>query len=141
LSEQNIELHRRTLEAFNARDVEAFLAFVDPSVEYHPVIATIGGVTVYHGHEGIRSWFEDFEEVWGEVRVEPEAYFDLGERTLMFYRLQARGRQSGAEVSMELAMVVRWRENLLVYSKVYTERAEALSELGVSEDALEPIAP
>jgi hypothetical protein len=59
----------------------------------------------------------------------------------MFYRLQGRGRQSGVEVSMELAMVVRWRENLLVYSKVYTERAEALSELGVSEDALEPVAP
>jgi ketosteroid isomerase-like protein len=81
LSEQNVELHRRNLEAFNTRDVEASLAFVDPSVEYHPVLATIGGVTVYHGHEGIRSWFEDLEEVWGEVRVEPEAYFDLGERT------------------------------------------------------------
>ena len=73
--------------------------------------------------------------------MEPEAYFALGEQTLLFYVLRGRGRQSGAEVTMQLAQVARWRDNLMVYSKVYTDKGEALRDLGVSEDALEPIAP
>jgi ketosteroid isomerase-like protein len=142
LSKQNVELHRRALEAFNSRDVEAFVAYIDPSAEYHPVLAAVSGVTIYHGHEGVRTWFRDFEDVWGkEVHVEPQAYFDLGEQTLLFYVLRARGRQSGAEVTMRFTQVARWRDNLMVYSKVYTQREEALRELGVSEDALDPIAP
>ena len=118
------------------------IALTDPSVEYHPVLATVGGVNVYRGHDGIRSWFEDFYEVWGnQIRIEPKAYFDLGEQTLMSYVLWGRGRSSGAEVTMTFTQVIRWRDNRVVYSKVYTDRDEALSDLGISEDALEPIAP
>jgi ketosteroid isomerase-like protein len=141
LSKQNIELHRRALEAFNARDVEAFIAYVDPSSEYYPVLATLDGVTVYHGHDGVRSWFADFQDVWGEIRVEPEAYFDLGELTILSYVLRARGRQSDVEVTMQFTQVAKWRDNLMVYVKVYTSREEALADLGASEDELEPIAP
>jgi hypothetical protein len=42
---------------------------------------------------------------------------------------------------MHLTTVTRWRDGLLVYLKVYTHRQDALSDLGFSEDALEPIAP
>jgi hypothetical protein len=76
-----------------------------------------------------------------EIRIEPSAVFDLGERTLMFYVLRGRGRLSGAEVTSQFTMMARWRNNLCVYAKVYTEREAALTDLGVSEDALEPITP
>jgi hypothetical protein len=39
------------------------------------------------------------------------------------------------------AQVCTWREGLMVYGKVYVDREDALTELGLSEDALEPIAP
>ena len=54
MSERNIELVRRYIAAFNARDVEAAIALCDPSIEYHSVFA--GAVTgaVYHGHDGVR---------------------------------------------------------------------------------------
>jgi ketosteroid isomerase-like protein len=142
MSQQNVELHRRVAEAFNARDVEAMLPFTDPDVEYQPVLAQVGGVSVYRGHDGLRSWFKDFEEVWGDqIRIEPEAYFDLGEQTVLFYVLRGRGKRSGAEVTMQFTQVVRWRDNRIIYSKVFTDRDEALRDLGVSEDTLEPIDP
>jgi hypothetical protein len=34
-----------------------------------------------------------------------------------------------------------WREGLMVYFKGYAHREDALRDLGVSEEALEPIAP
>jgi ketosteroid isomerase-like protein len=140
VSEQNVELHRRLIEAFNARDIEEFIALSDPSIELHAVFSEIGGI--YQGHDGLRTWAREVEDAWGdERRIEPEAYFDLGERTLAFNGLRGRGRQSGAEVAMRYAQVVRWRDGLSVYFKAYVRREDALRELGVSQDELEPIAP
>jgi hypothetical protein len=34
-----------------------------------------------------------------------------------------------------------WRDGLCLSHKAYTQREDALRELGVPEDALEPIAP
>jgi hypothetical protein len=68
-------------------------------------------------------------------------YFDLGEHTLAFDVLHGRGRHSGAEVALPGAAVTRWRDRQCVYFKAYAHREEALGDLGVSEDALELIAP
>jgi hypothetical protein len=140
---QNVELHRRAIEAFNARDIEALVArFFDPSIELHSAFAAIGGA-IYHGHDGLRKWHRDLEDAWGdEIRIAPEAYFDLGEHTLVSYVFRGRGRQSGAEVAMPATQVCRWRDGLCVSLKVYASREEALRDLGVSEeDTMEPIAP
>jgi len=141
VSGQNVELHRRAVEAFNARDVDAFLAYLNPSIEFHSVLAAVDGET-YLGHDGIRSWYRSLKDAWGdEFRGEAEAFFDLGEYTLLFHVVYARGRHSGAEVAMQAAQVARWRDGLCVYFKAYVHREDALRDLGVSEDALEPIAP
>ena len=140
MSTENVELHRRILEAFNGRDIDAMIACLDPSVEYHPVLSAIG-VSVYHGHDGLRSWFGQLDDAWEELRVEAEAYFDLGEQTLLFHVLRGRGKHSGAEVAMHGAQVCGWRDGLGVYAKQYAHREEALRDLSISEDALERIAP
>jgi ketosteroid isomerase-like protein len=127
--------------AFNARDIEAWIALADPQIEFRSAFAAVGGA-VYHGHEGLRRYFRDIDSVWGdEIRLETEAYFDLGERTLVFQVLHGRGRQSGAEVAMPVALVARWRDGLAVNMKSYAHRADALKDMGVSEEDLEPIDP
>jgi hypothetical protein len=141
MSERNVALHRRWVEAFNARDIEGVIACSDPSIEFHSTFAAVGGA-VYHGHDGVRRWQRDTEDVWGtEIRAEPEAFFDLGEHTLVFVVMRGRGRHSRVEVAMSNAAVARWRDGLIVYWKAYVQREDALSDLGVSEDELEPIAP
>ena len=141
MSEQNVELHRRVVEAFNAHDIEAMIAYCDPSIDWHSHFAAVGGA-VYHGHDGMRKWWRDLEDIWGdEIRIEPEVYFDVGEHTLTFNALRGRGRQSGAEVALTAAQLLRWRDGLAIRMKGYAHREDALRDLGVSEDALEPIAP
>jgi hypothetical protein len=129
------------VEAYSARDIEALIAYLDPAVELHPVFAAAGGA-VYKGHDGIRNWYRDQADAFGdELRAEPEAYFDLGEETLVFYVLRGRGRQSGVDVAMPFAQACRWRDGVCIYSKIYAGREDALRDLGASEDALEPISP
>ena len=102
--------------------------------------AVDGGV--YHGHDGLREYFNDVGDAWeGQIRLEPEGYFDLGENTLAIYVLHGHGRQSGVEVTMPFAQVIRWRDGLVVHLKAYADAEDALSELGISEDRLEWIDP
>lgn len=140
-AEQNVELHRQSVEAFNARDVDAFVAFCDPQIELHSSVTVPGGA-VYQGHEGVRRWHRDLEEGWGDdLRIEPETYFELGEHTITFHVLHGRGLQSGADVAKPAAHLCRWRDGRIVYFKGYSERGDAFRDLGVSAEALEPIAP
>jgi hypothetical protein len=141
MSERNVELHRRAIEAFNARDIEALIPLCDSGVELHSAFAAIGG-GIYNGHDGLWKYFRDYEDAWGaEIHANPEAYFDLGEHTLFFFVMQGRRQHSRAEVAMAVTQVARWRDGLLVYLKSYMQREVALSDLGVSEDDLVRIEP
>src|SRR5438445_4504369 len=139
MSDGNVELFRRLIEAFNTRDVEAMIAYCDPSIDFHSTFAAVGGA-IYQGHDGIRRWHRDLGDAWGEIRTEPEAYF-LGQDTLLFFVLHGRGRHSRAEVATPVASVTRWRDGLMIYLKNCTQRDDALRDLGVSEDEVEPIEP
>lgn len=75
------------------------------------------------------------------MRIEPEAYFDLGETTLLFLVARARGSSSGAEVVMATAHVLTWRDGLAISFRGYAGREGALADLGVSRDALQAIDP
>lgn len=139
MSQENVELYRRAFRAFNARDIEAFIALCDPHIDFHSTFAAVGGAR-YSGHDGLRRWHRDLEDAWGEgIRVEPEAYFDIDNQTLTFGVLYGRGRQSGAEVVMPYAGVARWRDGVCTYWKAYGEKESALRDLGLSEEALEPL--
>jgi hypothetical protein len=140
VSERNVELTRGYIDAFNRRDIEAFIAYCDPSLELHSTFAVVGGV--YSGHEGLRRWHEAMEEIWGEdIRSETEALFDLGEHTLAYVVLHGRSPHSSAEVTVPIAHLVRWCGDRAVYAKSYVDRQDALNDLGVSDDELEPMAP
>ena len=131
-----MDLHRRLAETFSAGEMDAFIAYCDPSIEFHTEFAAVAGC--YQGHDGMRKFFRDYDDVWGEgIRVEPEAYFDLGEHTLLFIVVRGHGRHSGLEVVMASAHLARWRDGLLIYFKAYAHREDALRDLGVSQNALE----
>jgi ketosteroid isomerase-like protein len=137
MSEGNVELMRRFADAWNAGEIETVIACCDPDVEVHSAFAALG-VGLYQGHDGVRDWLRDLEDAWGAgFRIEIERVFDLGEHTLAFSVWRGRGRHSGAEVAMQATPVARSRNGLLVYYKSFTQRDDALRELGVSESELE----
>ena len=132
---------RAFTEAFNAGDIEGVIACCDSKVEFQSTFAAVGG-GVYHGHDGIREWHRDIRETWGEeIRSDLETLFDVGENMLVFTVLHGRGQQSGVEVELSAALVVRLRDGLLVNLRGYSHREDALNDLNVAVDGLVPIAP
>jgi ketosteroid isomerase-like protein len=141
VSEQNIETLRRAVEAYNARDVDAFIAFFDPSVELHSAFSAVGGAD-YHGYEGLHKFFGDFGQAWGDdLHVEPEGYFDLGDQVISSYVVHGRRPQTGVDVELPSALIASFRDGRIVRLKAYAHREDAFADLDVSEDDLERIAP
>ena len=52
MSQENVELVQRENEAFNRRDLGAYLALMDPEVEWTPYEVWVQGGEPYRGHAG-----------------------------------------------------------------------------------------
>jgi ketosteroid isomerase-like protein len=135
MSQENVDAFRRALEAYNRRDIGSFLEAFDPTVEIHPLTLAMFGKeeTVYRGHEGIRQFIRDVDEVLPGIQVEPLEIRDLGERIVANGRLQARGRASGAEVESPIGWLVEFREGRVIRMADYLDPKRALEAAGLRE--------
>lgn len=83
-----MERYRRSLDAFNRRDLDAILALMDDQVEVGSrQVAIEGG---YHGHEGLRRWGTDLFDAIPDYTAEMEELHDLGDAVLMRIRAEAQ---------------------------------------------------
>jgi len=57
MSRENIERFHQVIDAFNWRDLDAYLALMDPDVEFVPYERAVEGGCAYHGHTGVRQRF------------------------------------------------------------------------------------
>jgi ketosteroid isomerase-like protein len=137
MSEENVEIARRSFEAFNRAFTEGaddLYALLDPEVEWIPATAILEGRS-YHGHEGVRRWIEDMKRDWEDFEPRPEEFLDLGDdRVLALGSWHARGR--GGDVPLDFphaAWLAQYREGKLVRMQTFTERQEALEAAGLSE--------
>ena len=131
MSRENVELHYRAGDAFNRRDLDAFLALMDPEVEFIPYVVTMEGT--YRGHDGIRRWWQDLFEVFPDWKVEAEEVRDLGDLTLMRGRLRGQGATSGAPFERPYWGAVEWRDEQIVWWHAFGSEAEALEAVGLRE--------
>jgi ketosteroid isomerase-like protein len=132
MSQENVEIVRRGYDAWNSGDLDAFLQDLDPNVEWH---LPEGGLNVgiRRGREAIRQLVEDFLDIWDDLRVEPERFFERGDQIVVFIRIRGRGKGSGVEMENRAAHVATVRSGKVVRLVVYPERAEALEAVGLSE--------
>ena len=128
MSQENVETFRRAIDAYNRRDIDAFLESFDPMVETHPLTLAMFGQegTVYRGHEGVRQFIRDVDEALREIQVEPVEIRDLGERIVARGRLRARGRASGAEIESPVSWLVDFKNGRVIRMRDYLDFREAL---------------
>jgi ketosteroid isomerase-like protein len=133
MSQENVELAYRAWEAFNGRDLAAFLALMDDDVETIPRTVAVEGGGHYHGHDGVRHWWKDLFDVFPDFAIEAVEVRDLGD--LVFAAVRVRGHGGGSDTPTEEAIwnVIRWRRGKCVWWSSFDTQAEALEALGLSE--------
>ena len=68
MSQENVELTYRAFDAFNRRDLDASLALMDDDVEGMPRTVFMDGS--YHGHDGMRRWWDNWLDTFPDFRIE-----------------------------------------------------------------------
>jgi ketosteroid isomerase-like protein len=132
MSQENVELVRRSCEAFVAGDVETAMSALDPQIEWH---ATVGGIDegrVYHGHEEVIKGFVDYFETWERMDMRAERFIDAGdEDVVVFWHEVAKGRESGVVVETDTGTIQTVRDGKIVKVRSYMDRLEALRIAGL----------
>jgi ketosteroid isomerase-like protein len=118
-------------DSYNARDPEAWVTHCTPDCEWHPFLtARVEGDPGYHGHNGMRAWFEDVDEMFSAMHADIDEVKEVGGRLLVLGQMTATGRGSGAEVNSEVAWVVELKGDLLKRGWAYNSHEEAEREAG-----------
>ncbi|MGH2993388.1 MAG: nuclear transport factor 2 family protein [Solirubrobacterales bacterium] len=107
---------RGAIEAWNRGDFDAWIGTWDERAEFHPLRAQSKG-RAYHGHDGLRRFVAEMAAEWEEVRFEVDEIRGAGEQVVATGRVRARGRASGAERGVPLALVGVVRDKRVVYAR------------------------
>jgi uncharacterized protein len=132
VSEENVEIALAAVDAWNRGDREAWLALWDEEAEFYPLRAQLEGES-YRGHEGIKRFLVEMTEEWENVLFEIDETRDAGEQVVATGRFRARGRASGVDLNVPLGVCTRVRRGKIVYTRFFSEPADALKAAGLRE--------
>jgi ketosteroid isomerase-like protein len=116
----------RALDAWNRRDVDAFVALVSPDVVWEENPELPGLREVYRGRAEVRAWMEEVLEVVESPQLELEEITELGDdRVFGEIFLTGRGKGSGAPVELRFGMAGSFAEGKITRRQVFCTRDEA----------------
>jgi ketosteroid isomerase-like protein len=107
---ENLEIVRRGFDAFNEGGVEGILPFIHPEFEATTPPNLASEPDTYRGHDGIRRWFDSFDEVMEEIRWDAHGFQEVGDRVVVEFTLRARGKTTGLDFGQEAVMVWTLRD-------------------------------
>jgi ketosteroid isomerase-like protein len=133
MSQENVEIVRQVFDAFNSEDIARILAFTHPELEAEIGPEISAEPDTYRGHDGMRRYFQTFEDAMDEIRFQPERFWDAGESVVVALRLTAKGRQTSIPVEQRSAGVWTIRDGKVAGVRAYASTTEALDAAGLVE--------
>jgi ketosteroid isomerase-like protein len=135
MTSSNLEIIERGFEAFNEEGVEGILPYIHPDFETTTPPELASEPDTYRGHDGIRRWFDSFDEVMDEIRWDARGFRQIGDRVLVEFTLRARGKTSGLAFGQDAVMIWELRDGKAIRVSLYPTLEEALAtiERGASD--------
>jgi ketosteroid isomerase-like protein len=121
---------RRSSGAWNRGDFETWIEGFATDCEWYPstVGAVEGGTTGIRGHDGLRAYTRQAEEVWELFRTEIDDALRRGSLSLVLGRVRTRGRVSGVENETPMFWLFDQDEHdRTVWGKSFLDLVEALA--------------
>jgi ketosteroid isomerase-like protein len=134
MSQENVEIVKRAIDAFNVRDIDAIYECVTPDLEWFPAMPVTFAGGAFRGREGIESYIREVNEAWEEYRVVGENFRNLGEQVLVLSRVEALGVGSGAYIDSEMGQVYDFRAGRISRIRTYLDHAEAINAAESGEE-------
>jgi ketosteroid isomerase-like protein len=134
MSEEEIGLLQKAIEAFNRRDLHALSQLTTDDFQFVPLLTTLIEKSTYAGHKGWVKYFSEADAAWKWVHARLDDVHEVGPGVLRGAgELAAEGRASGLEVNIPLFWVVEVRDGKLASMHAYASEAEAVKAADASE--------
>src|SRR3954465_7888902 len=114
MAEADVELARRSFDAFADEGVEGLIRFLHPDFEMTPPRGLAPEPDTSRGHDGIRRYFTSFYDVMDDISFDIDEFEDLGSGLVMgVSRVRARGQATGIGVEQEVPQVCEMEDGLV----------------------------
>ena len=130
MSQENVEIVRRMVEAFNSGEPD--FSIYHPALVYHPRVDE-PDPSPHVGREAFERLARGFVESFSDLEFDVEELIDAGDLVIASTVMRGRGRVSGADVTEAYVFVYKLREGLVVEGWEYRTRQEALKAVGLEE--------
>jgi ketosteroid isomerase-like protein len=129
MSEENVEVVRAFIAAYNRRDFDAAVEAFDPEVEW--VLPERQSADSCRGPDAVIRFWEGIDNTFDDLQLRPQEHIDAG--NVIATRLRHYGRaKSGVEIDTELYhQVATFRGGRMVRIEYFASWPEALEAAGV----------
>jgi ketosteroid isomerase-like protein len=131
MSEENVEIVRRDIQAFNGRDLTEQLSMWSrgAEIDWSRSLGPLKGV--YRGHPGLKAFWDEFWSSFETVEIETHDFIPAGIFVVVPNTAHLRGRE-GIEVSAKSTFVYTVESGEITSLRLFQEQAEALEAAGLS---------
>jgi ketosteroid isomerase-like protein len=125
---------RAEYAAISRRDWDSVFRDAHGDFEFRTPGRGLGPVAL-RGPERARRAMEDFFSPYEEVLVEPERFFDAGDRIVVYFLQRCRPKGSSAAVEIRAGHVWTMRDGRAAALEIFPEREQAATAAGLEQPA------
>jgi ketosteroid isomerase-like protein len=128
MSQENVEIMRRSFEAWARGDVAGVVEAIDDNAVTRPIIGP-----EWRGPDGFLEMAADWVEGFDELTITGEEFIDAGNHVVVRVRQEGRGASTGVPVEVMFWFVYTLEDAKIIRCEMFRDRAEALEAAGLSE--------
>jgi ketosteroid isomerase-like protein len=132
MSQENVEVVRSHIEAWNRHDKAAYVASFrsDAEIDWSRARAPYRGV--YRGREQQQEFWDEFWSTFEDSQLEIHNFTETGSEVVVWNTAHMWGRD-GIEVTARSALVFTVKKGEITRLRLFQEQAEALEAIGLRE--------
>ena len=135
MSEENVDVVRRAIAAFNRGELETLATTYD---WYHEELEfledpSLPETAAHRGPAAIEAYFRNFLDLFDDYRFEIEEIVDAGDQVVVVNRQRGRPKGRNTEVDMRNTWVFQFRDGMIARITPYWDRSTALAAVGLAE--------
>jgi uncharacterized protein len=134
MSQENVEIVRRSWQAFADGGLDALMGFFDRDVNWRAIEGAPDDVGEMHGEDALRRYLQDWLDTFEDITTVPTELLDVGDdRVVGVQHVTGRARLSGVATELQYAVLYTLRDGKIVRGREYADRQQALEAAGFAE--------